>query len=41
MEQVDSSDEAIVKTPDLLIYIHVSFDTMPERIKSVAVIMNK
>lgn len=33
MEQVDFSDEAIVKTPDLLIYIHVSFDTMLERIK--------
>lgn len=33
MEQVDFSDDAIVKTPDLLIYIHVSFDTMLERIK--------
>lgn len=33
MEQVDFSDNAIVKTPDLLIYIHVSFETMLERIK--------
>ena len=33
MEQVDFSDDAIVKTPDLLIYIHVSFDTMLARIQ--------
>jgi len=33
MEQVDFSDEAIVKTPDLLIYIHVSFETMLARIQ--------
>lgn len=33
MEQVDFSDHAVVKTPDLLIYIHVSFDTMLNRIQ--------
>ncbi|MDR3240854.1 MAG: deoxynucleoside kinase [Lactobacillaceae bacterium] len=33
MEQVDFSDEAVIKTPDLLIYVNVSFDTMLERIK--------
>jgi len=33
MEQVDFSYDAIVKTPDLLIYIHVSFDTMLARIQ--------
>jgi deoxyadenosine/deoxycytidine kinase len=33
MEQVDFSDDAVVKNPDLLIYIHVSFDKMLERIK--------
>lgn len=33
MEQVDFSDDAIVKTPDLLIFIRVSFDTMLSRIK--------
>ncbi|AOT55722.1 deoxynucleoside kinase [Weissella soli] len=33
MEQVDFSENAVVKTPDLLIYIHVSFDRMLERIQ--------
>lgn len=33
MEQVDFSEDAVVKTPDLLIYIHVSFDRMLERIQ--------
>ncbi|MBS0948941.1 deoxynucleoside kinase [Weissella minor] len=33
MEQVDFSNEAVVKTPDLLIHISVSFDTMLDRIK--------
>lgn len=33
MEQVDFSNEAVVKTPDLLINISVSFDTMLDRIK--------
>lgn len=33
MEQVDFSDEAVLKTPDLLVFIHVSFDTMLNRIK--------
>ncbi|MDR3191355.1 MAG: deoxynucleoside kinase [Lactobacillaceae bacterium] len=34
MEQIDFTDEAIVKTPDLLLYIHVSFDTMLARIQA-------
>ncbi|TYC48929.1 deoxynucleoside kinase [Weissella muntiaci] len=33
MEQVDFSDQAVVKTPDLLVFIHVSFDTMLARIQ--------
>ncbi len=33
MEQVDFSENTVVKTPDLLIYIHVSFDRMLERIQ--------
>ncbi|MBM7616816.1 deoxyadenosine/deoxycytidine kinase [Weissella uvarum] len=33
MEQVDFSEGAVVKNPDLLIYVAVSFETMLERIK--------
>jgi deoxyadenosine/deoxycytidine kinase len=33
MEQVDFSEDAVMKNPDLLIYIHVSFDKMLERIE--------
>ncbi|KRN75296.1 hypothetical protein IV73_GL000459 [Weissella kandleri] len=33
MEQVNYSANATIKTPDLLIYVNVSFDTMLKRIK--------
>ncbi|QIL50207.1 deoxynucleoside kinase [Weissella coleopterorum] len=33
MEQVDTSEHAVVKNPDLLIYVKVSFETMLSRIQ--------
>ncbi len=33
MEQINTAENAIVKSPDLLIYIDISFETMLERIK--------
>lgn len=33
MEQVDQSEDAVIKNPDLLIYVKVSFETMLKRIQ--------
>lgn len=33
MEQVDESEDAVIKNPDLLIYVKVSFETMLSRIQ--------